>query len=81
VFVNGFEKKLLKANYLFKAVELSPKDKLVSFIYKPKMFFIGMWVTLIFILFIGAISIVIISKNIVFEGNIKNDRFSHIKQK
>jgi len=46
VFVDGQEKKILKANFVFRAVPLSAGKHKVEFIYDPWTFKIGLYITL-----------------------------------
>jgi hypothetical protein len=47
VFVNGEEKDILRANYTFRAVPLEEGKHKVEFIYDPKSFRIGKWLSLL----------------------------------
>lgn len=50
VFVNGEERKTLKANSLFRAVYLSEKSNKIEFVFKPRSFIIGCYVSSITLL-------------------------------
>jgi hypothetical protein len=47
VFVGGKEQKLLRANYLFRGVELPAGNQMVEFIYEPESFKIGLTISLL----------------------------------
>jgi hypothetical protein len=47
VFVGGKKQKLLRANYLFRGVELPAGNQMVEFIYEPESFKIGLTISLL----------------------------------
>ncbi len=56
VFVDGKEQRILKANYFFRAVELTPGDHRVEFRYEPNSFKIGLILSLTTLLLIALAS-------------------------
>ncbi len=55
VFVNGEESKLHRANYALRAVKVPPGESSVEFIYDPKSFKIGKWVSITTLIFLVGI--------------------------
>jgi hypothetical protein len=53
-YVDGKESKMYKANYIFRAVYLTPGSHTIVFKYEPLSFKIGLCVSLLALLFIGA---------------------------
>lgn len=53
-YVDGKESKIYKANYIFRAVYLTPGSHTIVFKYEPFSFKIGLCVSLLALLFIGA---------------------------
>ncbi|MZH03109.1 MAG: YfhO family protein, partial [Nitrospinae bacterium] len=53
VFVDGNEKEILRANYLFRAVVIGPGEHQVRFEYDPLSFKLGLTITVITFLFCG----------------------------
>jgi hypothetical protein len=48
--VDGKETKILRANYAFRAVPVSPGEHFVEFVYRPRFFYAGLAVTSLFLL-------------------------------
>lgn len=48
--VDGEEVEILRADGVFRAVAVAPGDHLVEFVFKPKWFFVGMWVSIVTVL-------------------------------
>jgi Bacterial membrane protein YfhO len=63
VFIGGKEQKVLRANYLFRGVELPAGNQLVEFIYEPDSFKLGLTISL---LTVGLLVIV----PLVFRGQV-----------
>ncbi len=53
VYVNGEEKKILRANFFFRGVPLSAGEHLVEFRYQPRSFTIGLTISLITLFGVG----------------------------
>jgi hypothetical protein len=51
-YVDGKEAPILRANYAFRAVEIPAGRHQVEFIYRPRIFYVGLWITLLTSLFI-----------------------------
>lgn len=49
VLVNGKKEPLLRVNYNFRGVQLQPGEYLVEFRYRPRIFYIGLFVSLVFL--------------------------------
>ena len=47
VYVNGIKSKILRANYLFRAVALKKGTHHVRFVYRPYSFYIGMVISIL----------------------------------
>ena len=58
VFVDGKEEKLLRANYFFRGVGISPGDHRVEFRYDPMMFKIGLGVSLTTVLILCFVTLI-----------------------
>jgi hypothetical protein len=57
VFVDDKEKEIIRANYLFRALEVGPGEKQIRFIYDPLSVRIGMWISgSVFVLLVGIIA-------------------------
>jgi hypothetical protein len=72
VFVGGKEQKVLRANYLFRGVELPAGEQMVEFIYEPDSFKLGLIISL---LTVGLLVIVPLAG--VFRGQV---RFANSKR-
>lgn len=72
VFVGGKEQKVLRANYLFRGVELPAGDRMVEFIYEPDSFKLGLIISL---LTVGLLVIVPLAG--LFHGQV---RFANTKR-
>jgi hypothetical protein len=72
VFVGGKEQKVLRANYLFRGVELPAGEQMVEFIYEPDSFKLGLIISL---LTVGLLVIVPLAR--VFRGQV---RFANSKR-
>ena len=44
-FIDGVERQILKANHVFRAVDVPPRAKIVHFVYEPETFRYGLLVT------------------------------------
>jgi uncharacterized membrane protein YfhO len=55
VYVDGSEQPILKADYLFRAVELRPGEHLVEFVYRPMSFTLGLVISVIAWIGLGAV--------------------------
>ncbi|MFQ5900630.1 MAG: YfhO family protein, partial [Thermodesulfobacteriota bacterium] len=55
VFVDGEERKILKANYVFRAVPLEPGAHDVEFIYDPMSFKVGMYISFITVIILAGL--------------------------
>lgn len=46
-YVDARQVKILRADYAFRAVEISKGNHIVKFVYRPFSFFLGLWITLL----------------------------------
>ena len=55
-YVDGVEVRILRANYAFRAVQVGAGNHRVEFIYRPRSFYLGLWVSSV-ALFSGVVSL------------------------
>ena len=51
-YVDNKETKILRANYIFRAIKLPEGTHTIRFVYKPKSFIIGAWISLVSLLLV-----------------------------
>ncbi|MBN1168605.1 YfhO family protein [Candidatus Woesebacteria bacterium] len=64
-YVDGEKEKIVRANYAFRAVPVRSGSKTVKFVYNPKSFKIGLWISGVTFIFLIAINVYSYKKTLI----------------